>query len=310
MKKIKISLLSLMLLYSTLYIAQQETQYNMYMFNQLSVNPGYAGTRNGLSVVALYRNQWTGFKGAPKTVDLTIHSPIKNSNLSVGFSLTDDRLGTTVNTSFNGDIAYKVKLFQSRRNGNKHFLSFGLKAGLDLFNANNTQALINDNNDALYYNVQNKPLLNLGFGIYYYSKKHYLGFSSPKLIENHYSDFKTNSYRQIKHYYLVAGYITNINSVIQFKPSMALKAVKNAPLSADLNASFLFYDKLWLGANYRLKESAGINIAFYINDYLTIGYYYGYSLSNIRKYSSGSHEIMIGFDMNKKSRSFKTPRYF
>lgn len=97
---------------------------------------------------------------------------------------------------------------------------------------------------------------------------------------------------------------------MQFKPSFVVKAVENAPLSADINASFLFYDKVWVGAMYRVKESCGLNVVFYLNDYLTLGYAYDYTLTKLRKYNSGSHEIMLGFDLNKKQKSFKTPRYF
>ncbi len=309
MKKFYLSLITLLVL-SNILKAQQEAQYSMYMFNPLSVNSAYAGTRDVLSVIGLYRNQWTGFKGAPKTMNLTLHSPIRHTNLALGLSVIDDQLGTTKNTSFKGDVAYKILLARNKKTGNKQYLSFGLKAGVDLFNAQNTKAIINDNNDILYTNIQNKPLFNVGAGIYYYGKRHYIGLSTPKLLENSYDGTTSSNFKQIKHYYLMAGVILPINSVIQFKPSFVAKAVGNAPLSSDINASFLFYDKLWIGAMYRLKESAGINVAFYINDYLTVGYAFDYTLSNLRKYNSGSHEIMLGFDMNRKSKSFKTPRYF
>ena len=262
-------------------------------------------TRDAFSVVALYRNQWTGFKGAPQTSNLTLHSPIRYTNLSLGLSIVDDRLGTTKSTGFKGDVAYKIRL-----NKKKHYLSFGLKAGADLFSATQTKALINDNTDATYTNVNNKPLFNVGAGIYYYGKRHYIGLSTPKLLENVYENNVSTKFRQIKHYYLMAGVVLPINSVVQFKPSLVVKAVENAPISADVNASFLFYERVWVGAMYRLKESCGLNVAFYLNDYLTLGYAYDYTLSSLRKYNSGSHEIMLGFDLNRKQKSFKTPRYF
>jgi len=309
MKKIYLSLITL-LLFNTVINAQQEAQYSMYMFNPLSVNPAYAGTRDGLSVIALYRNQWTGFKGAPKTTNLTLHAPIRSTNLALGLSVVDDRLGTTKSTGFKGDVAYKILLSRNKKTGNKQYLSFGLKAGVDLFNATNTQAIINDGTDVLYTNIQNKPLFNVGAGIYYYGKRHYIGLSTPKLLENVYDGATSTKFKQLKHYYLMAGVVVPLTSVVQFKPSFVVKAIENAPISADINASFLFYDRLWVGAMYRLKESAGLNLAFYVNDYITIGYAYDYTLTNLRKYNSGSHEIMIGFDMNRKQKSFKTPRYF
>lgn len=305
MKKIYFKLLSLGILLSTVMYSQQEAQYSMYMFNPLSVNPAYAGTRDALSIVALYRNQWTGFKGAPQTTNLTLHAPIRYTNLSLGLSIVDDRLGTTKSTGFKGDVAYKIRL-----NKKKHYLSFGLKGGADLFSANQTQALINDNTDATYANINNKPLFNVGAGIYYYGKRHYIGLSTPKLFENVYENNVSKKFKQVKHYYLMAGIVVPINSVVKFKPSLVVKAVENAPLSADVNASFLFYDRVWVGAMYRLNESCGLNVVFYLNDYLTLGYAYDYTLTKLRKYNSGSHEIMLGFDLNRKQKSFKTSRYF
>ncbi|MBS1634990.1 MAG: type IX secretion system membrane protein PorP/SprF [Bacteroidetes bacterium] len=307
MKKSAILPLSIMMLFfvSALH-SQQEAQYSMYMFNPLSVNSAYAGTRDAFSAVLLYRNQWTGFKGAPQTTNLSLHAPIRYSNLSLGLSVVDDRLGTTQTTGIKGDIAYKIRL-----NRKKHYLSFGLKTGVDLFSASQTKALINDNTDATYSNVINRPLFNVGAGIYYYGKRHYLGLSTPKLVENVYDNTgNTRRFKQVQHYYLMGGIVIPVNSVVQFKPSFVVKAVENAPLSADINASFLFYDRLWVGGMYRLKESCGLNVVFYINEYLTLGYAYDYTLTKLRNYNTGSHEIMIGFDMNRRQRSFKTPRYF
>lgn len=309
MKKYLFYITGLVFLFNTAR-SQQEAQYSMYMFNPLSVNSAYAGTRDALSVIALYRNQWTGFKGAPKTANLTLHAPVRYTNVSLGLSVVNDQLGTTNTNSFKGDIAYKIKLSQNKRTGNKQFLSFGLKAGVDLFNAQQTKALILDNSDALYANINNRPLFNVGAGIYYYGKRHYLGLSTPKLLENSYDGNSSGKFREVKHYYLMGGIVLPVNSVVQFKPSFVVKAVGNAPLSADINASFLFYERMWVGAMYRLKESCGLNVVFYLNDYLTLGYAYDYTLSKLRNYNAGSHEIMLGFDLNRKQKSFKTSRYF
>jgi len=284
--------------------AQQEAQYSMYMFNPLSVNSAYAGTRDALSIIALYRHQWAGFKGAPKTANFTLHSPIRYTNLSLGLSVVNDQIGSTQTTSFKGDIAYKIRL-----NEKKHYLSFGLKSGLDLFSASHLKNQVNDNSDPLYTNLNNKPLFNVGAGLYYYGKRHYLGVSTPKLLENAY-DGKFSDFKQVKHYYAMGGIVLPLNSTVQLKPSFVVKAVGNAPLSADLNLSFLFYERLWLGGMYRVGESVGANIVFYLNDYLTLGYAYDFTLTPLQRYNNGSHEVMLGFDLNRKNRSFKTPRYF
>lgn len=286
-------------------MAQQDAQYSMYMFNPLSVNPAYAGTRNAFSVVGIYRSQWVGIQGAPKTANLSLHTPIMSSNVSVGLSFISDQIGLTKSSTLKGDLAYKIKL-----NRKDHYLSMGLKTGVDLYQVNTAQGEILDNSDQLYANLQSKPLFNVGAGLYYYGKKHYLGLSSPKLIENLYSSKSAGDFRQTKHYYFTGGVVIPLNSTIQFKPSFVVKALENAPTSVDLNASFLFYEKLWLGAMYRVQEGCGLNLVYYINDYMSVGYSYDYSLSKLRKYNSGTHEIMFGIDLRKKDKSFLTPRYF
>lgn len=302
--KSKVIILLLLALASSSF-GQQEAQYSMYMFNPLSVNPAYAGSRNALSILGLYRQQWVGFKGAPKTANFTIHSPIKYTNLGLGMNVVNDQLGTINNTSLKGNVSYRVQL-----NKKKDYLSFGLSAGVDLFDARNTRAFILDNSDNLYQDVNSRALFNTGAGIYYYGKKHYLGLCSPKLMENRYDSKLSGSFKQTKHYYLMGGIVLPLSSVVQFKPSFVLKAVTNAPLSFDINTSFLFYEKIWIGAMYRLNESCGLNTSIYLNEYMTFGYAFDYTLSNLSKYNSGSHEIFLSFDLYKKSKSFKTPRYF
>lgn len=286
-------------------IAQQDVQYSMYMFNPLSVNPAYAGTRGAFSIVGIYRSQWVGIDGSPKTANVSLHSPILNSNVSAGLSFVSDEIGLTKTSTLKADLAYKVKL-----NKKGHYLSMGVKTGVDFYNIKTAQGTIIDNTDQLYSNIKSKPLFNVGAGLYYYGKRHYLGLSSPKLIENLYSSKSAGDFKQIKHYYLTGGIVIPINSTIQFKPSFVAKALENAPVSVDVNASFLFYEKIWLGAMYRIQEGCGLNLVYYVNDYLSLGYSYDYALTKLRKYNSGTHEIMFGIDLRKKDKAFLTPRYF
>jgi type IX secretion system PorP/SprF family membrane protein len=287
--------------------AQQQSQFSMYMFNPLSVNPAYAGTKDALNANVLSRFQWVNLDGAPMTQTFSIHSPIRKKNIGVGFSVMNDKIGSTNHTAVTGDFSYRIKL-----NRQKDYLSFGLKGGVGVYNANFIDRDVQDATDVLYATpIQNKITPNIGFGVYYYGKKHYLGLTTPQLISNKINaNTPGGASIESMHLYLIGGYVFEINSLVQFKPSMVAKFTPNAPLSMDLNASFFFYNKLWLGAMYRLQESVGLNMVFYINDYLKFGYAFDYSTTQIQKYSQGSHEIMLGFDLNAKKGQFYSPRYF
>lgn len=307
MKNVKKIILFILLLNSKIIISQQETQHSMYFFNPVLLNPAYAGSQEALQITGTSRDQWTGLAGAPKTQVLSLHTPIKFKNVGVGFTLLNDELGVTKNTGLYGDFSYSLKL-----NKKNDQLAFGLKLGFDFMRQDFSTLRINDNTDELYTNNlrTNKNLFNTGAGIYYYGKRHYLGVSTPRLIKNKINTTQTQSAIQENHYYMFGGVVFKINPAINLRPSFIVKYVKSAPLSIEGNISVLFYDKIWLGMMYRHKAATGLNIMYNINQNIRIGYAYDYQLTTIQKFSQGSHEIMLGFDLRSKSKGYKSPRYF
>jgi len=289
--------------------AQQSPQFSMYMFNPLAVNSAYAGSKDVLSITELYRAQWTGFNGNPVTQTFTIHSPLKNESLACGLSVINDMVGTSVkNTELYGNFAYRVKL-----NDKNDKLSFGLKAGVDLYSSDFRDLKVQDDSDEVYYTpLENKVIPNFGLGVYYFGKMYFVGLAIPKLIRNELTDEQTSLYSiNNKHIYVMAGYVFEMNSSIDFKPSFNVKYTENAPISTDINASFLFNKTIWLGAMYRLNESFGANVMLHVSEYLRIGYAYDFTTTAIGSYSSGSHEIMLGIDLrNKRKSNANTPSYF
>ena len=287
--------------------AQQESQHSLYFFNPLLVNPAYAGSQEAMQVTATIRDQWTGFKGAPKTQCLTLHTPLKKENIGLGFTVLNDVLGATKNTGFYADFSYSIRL-----NKKDHRLSFGLKAGVDIYKTNFMPLTINDNTDGVYTNGFNysKTLFNTGAGIYYYGKKHYFGISSPRLIPNKINLTSDQRALQENHFYGFGGVVIKLNGALNLRPSFMIKYVQNTPLSVEGNISLLIYDKVWLGIMYRHGSSAGLNAMYNISQNLRIGYAYDYSITMLQKYSSGSHEIMISYDLRSKSSGLKSPRYF
>ena len=285
--------------------AQQDPQYSMYMFNPLSVNPAYAGSRDALSVTLLGRKQWVSIPGAPLTGTLSIHSPLKNEAIALGLSMIHDEIGATKNTGLFGDIAYRFML------GGNSKLSFGLKGGMDIFSADFRPLISNDAGDIVQNTpVSSKLLPNLGFGAYWYSDKFYVGFTAPKLLENDLTTISGSLSSQNRHFFLMGGYSFDANSVVSVIPSFTLKAVSDAPMSIDANVNFLFYDKLWIGAGYRFGDALVADIMYHFTSKLRAGYAYDYTLSDLGGYTSGSHEIMINYDLDFLGKGFHTPRRF
>lgn len=304
-KQLILSILFILVGYTSM--AQQETQHSMYFFNPVLMNPAYAGSQEAIQVTGTVRDQWTGLKGAPKTQVLSIHSPLKTENIGIGLTVLNDQLGVTKNTGVYADLAYSIKV--NKRNNR---LAFGLKAGMDFFRQDFSNLRVNDNTDELYNNGFNykKNLFNLGAGIYYYGKRHYLGIATPRMLKNKINVAAYQKALQENHYYFFGGIVVQLNPAINMRPSFIVKYVNNAPLSIEGNLSFLFYDKIWIGAMYRHKAAAGLNIMYNINQNLRIGYAYDYQLTSLQNYSQGSHEIMLSYDLRSKAKGFKSPRYF
>ncbi len=287
--------------------AQQELQMSTYFFNQLYINPAYAGSQKSLVVNATIRDQWTSFKGAPKSQILSMHAPLKKDLIGLGFSIINDKIGARSNKTVALDLSIGVKL-----NKKNHRLALGLKLGLDVYQTNFNNAKIQDNSEDTYLEGYNytKVLPNVGAGLYYYGDRFYLGVSSPRILKNSFNLPSGQNALQENHFYFFGGCVIKLNSLVNMRPSVIIKYVNNAPLSIDANLSFLILDKVWIGAMYRYNSALGMNIIYNITERMSVGYAYDYGLNNIQKYSAGSHEIMLSYKFKSKSKGFISPRYF
>lgn len=289
--------------------AQQDPQYTMYFWNLQALNPGYAGTSEVLTATGLSRHQWTGLGGAPTTQTLAMHSPLRNDKLGLGFSIVHDEVGPVTTNLIYADFAYKIKTTE-----NAH-LSLGLKAGINLFAADLGELDNVSVDDPLLVGAQSSSTPNFGFGAYYYSDKGYVGLSVPKLLENGLgeSDETSGSIQTIleqRHYFLIAGYVFDLNETLKLRPSIVTKVVNGAPLSVDLSANMFIHDRLSLGAAYRFNDSASGIIGYQITDQLRAGYSHDFTLSDLRDHHSGTHEFMLGFDLQVLRERTLSPRYF
>ena len=311
-KILKLSVLLCGLISVTGAYAQQQPLYTMYMWNQLVINPAYAGSREALTASAVWREQWVGLDGAPSTQVVSIHSPLPNESIGLGLTVQNDHIGPSNNTGVWGDFAYRLQTSEKAK------LSFGLRAGFGIHQANLRDLDNIDANDpAFNSNVENNFLPNFGFGAYYYGNRGYVGISSPTIIENELNSGNNpgsdgeDLYN--RHYYLVAGYVFSLSqdsTGVMFKPSAVVRAVSGAPVSFDISANFLIKQKLWLGAAYRYQDAIAAIVSFQFTDHLQAGYSYDFGTSDLRNYHSGSHEIMLTYDFFSNDVKTKNPRYF
>ncbi len=308
----KITIVLIAALGSLTLLAQQDPMYTHYMDNTLVINPGYAGSRDALTVTALHRSQWVDFKGAPKTQTITMHAPLKNEHLGMGLAVLNDKIGPSNNTSVAVDFAYIMQM------NKKSKLALGLSAGASIFQANLSSLNLDQQSDPTFQNnITNHITPNLGFGAYYYRERFYAGVSTPNLVQNSYSIINsangtTLTAKEQRHYYLIAGTVINLTENLAFKPTTFIKVTTAAPLQVDLTGSFIIMKRLLLGAMFRSGDAFGALIGFNITDQLHLGYSYDWSYGlKTSKYNQGSHEILLRYDFIFSSKKqIHSPRYF
>lgn len=287
--------------------AQQDAQYTQYMYNTIEVNPAYAGSRGALSVFGLYRTQWVGLDGAPETSTFSVNTPLNNSDLGLGVSLVNDKIGPTVENTLSADLSYTIPTSDTWN------LSFGIKGTANLFNIDINKLSYEDQDDPQFQNLKNKFSPNVGAGLYFHSDRAYVGLSVPNFIEtNRYDSDDVAIFKEKINYYLIAGYVFNLDHLeyIKFKPALMTKMVEGAPLQVDVSGNFMFNDKFVLGLAYRWSASVSAMAGFQVTKGMYIGYGYDHETTRLRKYNSGSHEVFLRFEFFNNYNKMISPRFF
>lgn len=285
--------------------AQQDAQYTQYMYNTINVNPAYAGSRGVMSIFGLHRTQWVGLDGAPVTNAVSINTPINNSNLGLGVSLVNDRIGPTVDNAISADLSYTIQANETYK------LSFGIKATGNLFNLDVDRLNPENAGDESLQNLNNEFSPNFGAGVYLHSDKMYFGLSVPNFLEDsRYSDNSVSVYKDRMNFYAIGGYVFDISSSVQFKPAFMTKMVTGSPLQLDISGNFLINEKFMLGVAYRWDAAVSALAGFQVSEGLFIGYGYDLETTKLRNYNSGSHEVFLRFELFNKYSKMVSPRFF
>lgn len=313
-------------------VAQQNIQFSQYIFNGLSVNPAYAGYKEDLYVNAIYRHQWAGFPGAPRTGGISLDgvTPASDKKVGLGLQMLFDKSGPQDALSLYGSYSYRIPLDDedTRR------LCLGIGAGVTQYSIDGTALQYIDNEDAaIPLGKKSVWVPDARFGIYYYTPRFYAGASVMDLFSL-YTDasrynWKGNNYstiRKTQHLYITTGAMFPLGENLQLKPSILIKEDFKGPTNVDINAFLLIGEKLWVGASYRTGvgiwrktnlqkdlselDAASVMVEFYATEKLRIGYAYDLTVTKMAGYQGGSHEISLGFLIPSKNYTVKNPRYF
>lgn len=313
MRNSLIALILLVVLGSFTGHAQQDPQYTQYMYNTQVINPAYAGNRDALSFGLLYRTQWVGLDGAPKTGTFTVNSPIGSlDNMGLGLSVVTEELGPASESNITVDYAYAINLSDQAE------LSFGLKAGIDILDVDFTKLNIFDITDPRFQNnIDNRIQPQIGAGVYYNTDRFYAGLSVPNFLTTRHFDEgsienveKETIAAERLHYFLIAGYVFDLSDNVKFKPATLVKAVSGSPLQWDVSANFMLYEKFTAGLAYRWDAAMSALVGFQATDGIFLGFGYDYQTTDLEQYSDGSYEFFIRFDIFNKPEKLLTPRFF
>lgn len=298
--------------------AQQDKMFSQYMFNMMALNPAYAGSRDVLSMSALYRNQWTGVQGAPQTATFTMDMPLNQERVGVGLQLYGDKAGVVEEAGAFASYAFRIKV------GARSTLALGLQGGASSYRANLTEVQTSPDGqlDPAFANNISKILPNFGTGIYLSNDRSYISVSVPRLIKNKLSEYNAGSIRsvQARHAYAAAGFVVGLSPAIKMKPSVLVKYAEGAPLGFDGNINFWFADRIAIGASVRRNQFSTWTtyttdaivgmLEVQLTDQFRFGYAYDRTMNNFQSVAPSSHEIMLRYEFGFGKNRILTPRYF
>ncbi|MCM4154151.1 type IX secretion system membrane protein PorP/SprF [Arenibacter sp. N53] len=306
----------------TSLFGQKEPQYTQYMYNIGSFNPAYVGTVETPDITGLYRVQWSGIPGAPKTLRFGVNLPLANEKNGLGFNIVSDQLGPTSQTYIDLAYSFQVKLSDDTK------LSFGVDAGGSLLDVDYTKGDFENPNEPLLNNADtfNKFYPTVGAGLFMYQESWYVGLSVPNFLTSGiYADEVANIVEDKVQFNFIGGYVFDLSEGLKFKPAFLMNYLNGSPLNLNLSTNFLISDVVTVGASYRLDNAISGLAGLQISNGLFLGYSYDHNTNGLGEYSQGSHEVILKFYLGKsgtkvkkennrdqkgKPKQIDTPRFF
>jgi type IX secretion system PorP/SprF family membrane protein len=287
------------------------------MYNKLFINPAFAGHYEEITLTAVYRNQWSGFPGAPETGLVSANIPFEQRRVGLGLNISQASLGVTDRLTFDVNYAYRVPLSTGH-------LSIGLAASVRQFKVDFTDPRLFAIHDlsqdvAIDPIKESRSLLNFGTGVYFQARDYYVGFSIPRILSSDLDfDEAFNKSQEVQHVYLMGGMVFPISADWVLKPQALIKYVSQTPIDLDLNISLQFQEKLTAGLTFRtggdggqLVESVDLILGVQFLNQWRLGFAYDYTLSSIRQYENGSIEVLVQYFIPQKiKQDIINPRYF
>ncbi len=285
---------------SVIASAQQVPQYTQYLFNEFSINPAVAGKYKWWDGRSNNRYQWSGITDAPRTYVLSLHGPFRNLKMGVGGTLYTDIVGPTRRIGLNFAYAYHIKINPTYK------LSLGVSAGILQWAVDGSKLTLHDQGDAVMSQAYQSVIVpDFSAGMHFYSNRLFVSVSVPQMYEAKlkFFDYQTDVKSRLKaHLYAAAGYKFQLGEEFELEPSAMIKYVKPAPLKIDGALRCIYRDMVWLAIAYRTNDALTGMVGYKYNNWLSIGYSYDFTITPLRQYTSGTHEIMFGVNFMAKGK--------
>jgi type IX secretion system PorP/SprF family membrane protein len=278
--------------------AQQLALYSQYMVNDYVMNPAIGGRHDYFEAMSANRYQWIGITDAPRTYILSVNGPGKRKHIGLGGYLFTDIVGPTRRIGCDFTYAYHAQLNDNVK------LSLGLSAGILQFAVDGSKITLHDPVDLVISNGYQSVLLpDFGTGFYLYGPNWWIGSALPQIYpaKIKFFDYSTDAQGKLAtHSYTMGGYKFHLGDDFILEPSFLVKYVKPAPVQLDLGLRCIYKEKIWVGGTFRTMDAFSLMAGYTYQENLSFSYSYDITTTNIKNYSSGTHELVLSIRFGKK----------
>lgn len=292
-----------LLLFSLVSLAQQDPLYSQYQFNQLMINPAYAGIYSQISAGLISRFQWAGIEGAPRTNTITAQAGLAEGRVGLGGVVLNDQFGVSSNYEVQLSGSYNINFYNAR-------LAMGIQGGVIQYGYDFTNVEFDFLDDPeITANHENITRPSFGVGFMYMREDFFVGFSVPRILNISVTDGISSSERYRKHYYMTAGFVKEVNNM-PFKFMGLIRSMDSETLSTDLSLSALLENAMWAGIIVRDFQHFGIIGIIEVSNNLQIGYSFELPSNSLIYGNYGTHEVSLTCRFASVNRTLFEEKYF